>query len=87
MNKKTKKNANSILRGIILPTMWDTNGRVKRISLNTHDENEYMIDYSGRGKELLDHIQETIEIEGKVLQRMGGTLYLKVNNFNIISEQ
>ena len=86
MKKKNKKNANTILRGIILPTMWDKDGKVKRISLNTQNEHEYMIDYSERGKELLNHIQETIEIEGKVIQRMSGALYVKVNRFNVISE-
>ena len=63
MKKKSKSNARTILRGIILPAMWDKDGKVKRISLNTQNEHEYMIDYSGRGKELLNHLQETIEIE------------------------
>jgi hypothetical protein len=65
--------------------MWDKDGSVKRISLNTPSEHEYMIDYSGKGKELLDHLQEMIEIEGKVIQRMGGTLYIKVNKFNVLN--
>lgn len=87
MKKKNKSNAHTILRGIILPAMWDKDGKVQRISLNTQNEHEYMIDYSGRGKELLNHLQETIEIEGKVLQRVGGASYVKVNSFNIICEQ
>jgi hypothetical protein len=87
MKKRKQANNRTILRGIILPAMWDKDGRVKRISLNTKNEHEYMIDYSGRGKELLNHLQETIELEGKVLQRMGGAFYIKVNSYRVIGDQ
>jgi len=67
-----------------LPNQWDNNGNVKRIALNTHDEKEYIIDFSGQGKELLDHLQKLIEIDGKVLQGLGGSLYIKVNSYNVL---
>ena len=86
MKKKKKNDALSILQGIILPSKWDKDGRVMRISLNTKDESEYIIDYSGRGKELLDHLRETIEVEGKVLQRIGGAHYIKVNSYSQIND-
>ena len=86
MKIKTKGSADAILKGVILPSMWDEEGAVMRISLNTQGEDEYIIDYSGRGKELLNHLRESIEIEGKVLQRIGGALYVKVNSYHIINE-
>ena len=86
MNSNHKGHANTTLRGLILPAKWDKDGRVLRIAINTQDENEYIIDYSGRGKELLTHIREMIEIEGKVLQRIGGALYVKVNNYSLIKQ-
>lgn len=86
MKSKNKDRAISTLRGVILPAKWDNNGRVMRISINTKDENEYIIDYSGRGKELLSYLREMIEIEGTILQKIGGTMYIKVNNYNLIKE-
>ena len=85
MEKKLKNSSNSILCGIVLPTEWDTNGRVMRISINTHDESEYIIDYSGQGKELINHLKEMIEIEGKVIKRLSGHSYVKVSSFNVVS--
>ena len=86
MKKKKKNDAVSILQGIVLPSKWDKDGRVMRISLNTQDENEYIIDYSGKGKELLNHLRERIEVEGKILQRIGGAFYIKVNGYHCINE-
>ena len=57
-----------------------------RISLNTQDENEYIIDYSGKGKELLNHLRQQIEVEGRILQRIGGAFYVKVNGYHFINE-
>jgi hypothetical protein len=86
MKKKKKNDTVSILQGIVLPSKWDKDGRVMRISLNTQDENEYIIDYSGKGKELLNHLRERIEVEGKILQRIGGAFYIKVNGYHCINE-
>jgi hypothetical protein len=84
MMNKNYKNKQSILRGIVLPNQWDSNGKIKRIALNTHDEKEYIIDFSGQGKDLLNHLKKMIEVEGKVLQRVGGDLYLKVRSFSVL---
>lgn len=86
MTIKKKVGALSILKGVVLPSKWDKEGRVMRISLNTQDENEYIIDYSGKGKELLNHLRKRIEVEGKILQRIGGAFYIKVNGYNFINE-
>lgn len=67
-----------------MPNQWDSNGKIKRIALNTHDEKEYIIDFSGQGKDLLNHLKKMIEVEGKVLQRVGGDLYLKVRSFSVL---
>jgi hypothetical protein len=86
MTIKKKEGTLAILQGIVLPSKWDKDGRVMRISLNTKDENEYIIDYSGKGKELLNHLRTSIKVEGKVLQRIGGAFYIKVNSFSPINE-
>ena len=84
MKNNRKTNSNTILQGVILPTKWDNNGRAMRISLNTRDEKVYTIDYSGPGKELIQHLRETIEIEGKVFRQLDGALYVKVKQFYVL---
>ena len=86
MKKKKRADAASVLQGIVLPSKWDKDGRVMRISLNTQDEKEYIIDYSGKGKELLNHLRKRIEVEGKILQRIGGGFYIKVNGYHCVNE-
>ena len=87
MQKGNKKIGKSKILGIILPSQWDENGSVTRISINTHDEKEYEVDYSGHGKELLNHLQKMVEIDGKLVQRLGGHQYIKVNTFHLIEDQ
>ena len=85
MRRKNIKDSTTILHGIILPVKWDKNGKVMRISLNAPDEKVYTIDYSGPGKELLRHIREMIKVEGIILQKLNGSLYVKVKNYNVVS--
>ena len=87
MDQKSQECASSILHGIVLPSKWSKDGRVLRISLNTHDENEYLIDYNGRGKELFNYLRQMIEIEGKVIRRIGGDYCIKVSRYSLIYNQ
>ena len=84
MSKEKKEHDRSILRGIILPSQWDKTGKVVRISLNTYDEKEYIIDHSGRGRELRHYLKKMIEVDGKVFQRLSGSLYIKVDSFSVV---
>lgn len=86
MQQGKKKDGKSKILGIILPSQWDENGKVTRISINTRDEEEYDIDYSGSGKELLNHLQQIVEIECKLMQRIGGQQYVKVFTYHLIQE-
>lgn len=87
MQTDEKKKKKSKILGIILPFQWDKNGKVTRISINTHDEKEYEVDYSGHGKELLNHLQKMVEIDGKLVQRLGGDQYVKVHQFTLIEDK
>ncbi|MCG6910901.1 MAG: hypothetical protein LJE94_12350 [Deltaproteobacteria bacterium] len=84
MKNKPKKSGSSKLRGIVLPNQWDIDGKIKRIALNTHDEKEYIIDFSGKGKDLLNHLQQMIEVDGKILTRVGGGRYIKVSDYTVL---
>jgi hypothetical protein len=86
MQNKKKKTNQTILRGIVLPTQWDDEGNVMRIAINTHDEKEYFIDFSGRGKELFGHLKEFVEVDGKIRENIGGHSYIKVNNYTVLEK-
>lgn len=87
MQKGKKKDKKSKILGIVLPCQWDENGKVTRISINTHDEKEYGVDYSGSGKELLKHLQKMVEVDGKLVQRLGGQQYIKVHEYHLVEDQ
>ncbi len=54
------------IRGIVIPVAWDEKGKVVAAALSTHTEDEYLIDPDYKGKELLHHIQEEVEVSGVV---------------------
>lgn len=54
------------LKGILIPVDWDEEGNVTAIALSTREELEYLVDNEGRGKALLPHIRQEIELRGTV---------------------
>jgi hypothetical protein len=40
--------AETKIRGVVVPMAWDERGNVVAIALSTHDEDEYAIDKEGR---------------------------------------
>jgi hypothetical protein len=53
------------IRGIVVPFAWDDLGHVKTIAISTWDEDEYVVDFAGKGKELLSHIRDEVEVTGR----------------------
>ncbi|MGD9193498.1 MAG: hypothetical protein PVF14_20830 [Desulfobacterales bacterium] len=62
------------------------NGIVKGISINTNDEKECHVESNSRGKELLNYIHENVSIEGKIRERLDGSLHISVRNYETIED-
>jgi hypothetical protein len=65
--KKTRKRGSGLTKvgGIVVPIAWDESGRVTAIAISTWDEDEYVVDLTGKGKELLSHIRDEVEVIGR----------------------
>jgi hypothetical protein len=75
-----------MIAGIILPAQWDNDGNPTRISIHTNDENEYIVDYSGAGTELLNLIQKHVAVKGNLRERLDGRILIQVKSYTIIDE-
>jgi hypothetical protein len=86
-SKKLKKTPGpQPLQGIIMPSRWNEQGKPARIAIHTDDRNEYEIDFSGAGKELLDLTYKKVAIQGKLRQQLNGRSILCVRQYQVIKD-
>jgi hypothetical protein len=52
------------VRGLVVPSDWDSEGNPSRASIFTFDEDEYEIDPQAAGEYLLDHTGEEVMVRG-----------------------
>jgi hypothetical protein len=65
--KKPRKKT-IVVKGVVVPTDWDEHGNVVTLAISSHDENEYMVDKKGKGKELLSLIRKEVEVRGVITE-------------------
>ena len=85
MKRRTKDNQ-PLIKGIIIPSQWDDNGKIIGVSINTNDEKEYLIEPAGAGKDLLNLIHQKVAVRGKVRQRIDGNMLIRVTDCKTIEE-
>lgn len=73
------------IKGVVVPRTWDENGRVITVTVLTHDEDEYLIENKGRGKELKAFIQQDVEVLGTLKPR-DGIKVIQVKRFKLNKE-
>jgi len=72
----------SIVRGVVIPMDWDEQGNVVRIAISSHDENEYMVETGGKGRELLAFIRKEVEVGGDIKEADHGKV-IKVKKYQV----
>jgi hypothetical protein len=86
-SKKIKKRLGPPpIQGIIMPSRWNEQGKPARIAIHTDDRQEYEIDFSGAGKELLELTYKKVAIQGKLRQLLNGREILSVRQYQIIED-
>lgn len=55
-----------VIEGLIIPSEWDSNGKILGISLSTFNEEVFPIEQDIVGKELLNHIREEVKVMGSL---------------------
>lgn len=66
MRKRAIRHVSTTVRGIVIPVEWDEDGNVLGIVVSTPGENDYLIEQDSKGRELLSHMRQEVEIIGVV---------------------
>ena len=69
------------IHGIVTPAKWNEKGAVTGIAIQATNEEEYIVDLCKKGKELFKYINDKIEIEGKVKERVDGKKVITINKY------
>jgi hypothetical protein len=54
------------IKGIIIPTAWDSEGNIISLAIATSDEQEYLIGNNGQNKNLLPLLRQEVVVVGSV---------------------
>jgi hypothetical protein len=74
-----------IIRGVIIPADWDSDGRVLAVSISAFDENEYSVIDDDNGRELLAFVRETVIAEGLV-SKTGEVIRIQIKRYKIFTQ-
>lgn len=87
MSKLNKKVDKPIIEGIIIPAKWDNDGKVIGVTIQTNDENVYLVEHTRSGQELLNLIHEKVEAKGKIKERIDGNTLISVQSYRKVKEE
>ena len=74
------------IEGIIIPSDWDEDGRIKSVSIYTSDEKEYLAQLNRLSRELLDHVHHKLEATGRILEHLDGSRQIILSRYRKITE-
>ncbi len=80
---KEKKNSESSITGIIVPSDWDDNDNLIQIAIQTIDEEEYIIKQNKKGRELLDMIEQEVEVIGTTTEDEDGDIIIEISEYSL----
>ena len=81
--KRKDKNKHTI-SGIVVPGTWDHQGNVTGIIIQAYDEKAYLVEHTQPGKELMNHIHDKVEVNGKIRERINGSISIGVKSFRVV---
>lgn len=70
------------VKGIIIPTDWNTSGDAVKVSVFTNDEKEYVVENTKTGRELLHFLRQKVMISGHLSER-DGKRTIRVEEFSV----
>ena len=82
-----KKGKKRTITGTVIPDDWDHQGNVTRVLIKASDYEEYVVEPSRQGKQLLSMTDRTVRVRGTVRERLNGDLTISVDNYKMIHEE
>ena len=86
MAMKKKDKIKKTIKGIVVPSTWDSQGKVIGVTIQAYDEKAYIVEHVQPGEELLHHIHDKVEIDGKIRERINGSISVRVKSYNLMAE-
>jgi hypothetical protein len=83
---KKKNKIKNTIRGIVVPSTWDNQGNVTGVTIQAYDEKAYIVEHVHRGEELLNHIHAKVEVEGKIREKINGSISIHVKSYKVMAE-
>ncbi|MBI5522301.1 MAG: hypothetical protein HY910_06715 [Desulfarculus sp.] len=71
------------IRGVIIPTAWDQEGRIVTVGISANDEEEYLLERGPLASELIGLVQQEVEVRGRVTQPADGTKRIQVQSYRL----
>ncbi|MGA1845375.1 MAG: hypothetical protein ACMUIS_12495 [bacterium] len=85
---KSKVNKKKVtLTGIITAVDWDEDDNVIAVSISTPDEEEYIIEDTPEGEELLDLVFQNIRVTGVIEEDEYGDKIITVESYEVLEEE
>ena len=81
---KAKINEHTIT-GRVIPADWDDDN-ITKVAIRTEAYDEYLVEYSGKGKELSAFIDYNVEVTGTVKRRADDEMTINVTNYQALEE-
>jgi hypothetical protein len=70
---------------VITPAKWDENGNIVGVSIQTLNEEEYIVEFNKIGRELIACLHKRVEASGSIRERLDGKRILKVASYKMIT--
>ena len=74
------------VQGVVVPAAWDDSGRIVRVAVATHNENELLILPDEKGCEMVQWVREEVELVG-TLERAAEGPVLRVTSVRRIDTE
>lgn len=81
-----RKGKKRTITGTVIPEDWDDQDNVIRVLIKASDYEEYVVEPSRQGKQLLSMMNCAVRVRGTVRERLNGDLTISVDNYKMIQE-
>jgi len=72
------------ITGVVIPDEWDLKSKVTGIMISTTFEEEYRVMDNGNGRRLLEHLNQEVQVIGKVYPGTNGEKSIMVKKFSVM---
>lgn len=76
-------NGEKTIRGVIIPTAWDQEGRVAAVGISANDEEEYQLEPGPLASELVGLVQQEVEVKGRVIVQSDTAKRIHVESYRL----